>query len=69
MKVLNSLLKRAKEKGCIYKFKASEMGGIGIELSHLLFIDDNLLFSEASQYQILYLSWTFIWFEVLKAKD
>ena len=32
-------------------------------MSHFLFVDDTLGFSEASQYQMVHLSWLLMWFE------
>ena len=37
--------------------------GEGILISHLLFVDDTLVFCEASQDQISYQSWLLMWFE------
>ena len=37
--------------------------GKGVQISHLLFADDTLVFCQISQDQITYLSWLLIWFE------
>ena len=34
-------------------------------MSHLLFADDILVFSGASQDRMMYLSWTLMWFEAI----
>ena len=40
-------------------------GGNEVQVSHLLFADDTLVYSEDSRDQILYLSWVLLWFEAL----
>ncbi|KAL6345789.1 hypothetical protein AAG906_017541 [Vitis piasezkii] len=40
-------------------------GGSGIQVSHLLFADDTLVFSEDSQEQMAFLSWLLMWFEAI----
>ena len=40
-------------------------GGEGAHVSHLLFVDDTLVFSGASQDQMTYLSWTLMWFNII----
>ena len=37
----------------------------GVEVSHLLFIDNTLVFCEASHSHMVNLSWLFIWFEAI----
>ena len=34
-------------------------------VSHLLFVDDTLIFCKASHEQVLYFSWIFMWFEAI----
>ena len=34
--------------------------GLGVEVSHLLFTDDTLVFCEASQSQMLHLRWLYV---------
>ena len=41
------------------------MGGNGLKISHLLFVDDTLAFCEASQEQMVFLSWLLMWFEAI----
>ena len=39
--------------------------GEGVQVSHLLFVDDTLVFCEASLDQITYLCWLLVWFEAI----
>ena len=39
--------------------------GEGVQVSHLLFVDDTLVFYKASQDQITYLCWLLMWFEAI----
>ena len=36
---------------------------MGVEVSHLFFVDDTLIFCDASKESLEYLSWVFLWFE------
>ena len=40
-------------------------GGEGVEISHLLFADDTLVFHGVTQDQLTYLCWLLMWFEAL----
>ena len=57
MKALSCLLKRAKVKGFLSGWQLRGQGGEGVEVSHLSFINDILVFCESSQDQLPYLSW------------
>ena len=47
--------------GCKIKGRSAD----GVLVSHLLFTDDTLVFCEASQDQMTYLSWLLMWFEAI----
>ena len=63
MEVLNCFLGRAKEGGLLTGFKLLRRNGEGLEISNLLFVDNTLVFCEASSSQMTYLSWLLMWFE------
>ena len=49
MEVWNRLLERAREGGYLSSFTVKGKGGEVVEMSHLLFVDDTLIFCEDSQ--------------------
>ena len=63
MEALSSLLRRVVESGFISGFKVRGGGGDGVLISHLLFVDDTLLFSDPCPNQLTYLAWVLLWFE------
>ncbi|RVX03908.1 putative ribonuclease H protein [Vitis vinifera] len=65
MEDLSCLLKRAKEGGFLSGWQLSGRGGGGVEITHLLFADDTLVFCEPSTDQVSYLSWLLMWFEAM----
>ena len=56
MQALNCLLKKAREEGFFPGWQISGRGGAGVEITHLLFVDDTLAFCEPSLVQVSYLS-------------
>ena len=56
MEALSCLLRRAREGGFLTSFKGNGGGGESLEVIHLLFADDTLVFCEASHTQLTYLS-------------
>ena len=52
-------------EGFLSSCRVKGRGGDGIQISHLLFVDDILVFCEASQDQMAYLSWLLTWFEAI----
>ena len=65
MEALSCLLRSAVNEGFLLACKARSRGGEGVQVSHLLFADDTLVFYGASKDQLLYLSWILMWFEVM----
>ena len=39
--------------------------GVGLIVSHLLYLDDTILFCEPKKDQMAYLSWLLMWFEAI----
>ena len=48
MKALNCLLRKAREGGFLFGFKVNGKTREGKDVSHMLFVDDTLMFCEAS---------------------
>lgn len=65
MEVFSNLISRAKEKGFIRGFKVMGRRGEGVSVSHLLFVDDTLLFCEDNKDQLDFWKWVVICFEVV----
>ena len=65
MEALSCLFKRAKEGGVLSGWQLSDRGGARVEITHLLFADDTLVFCEPSIDQVSYLSWLLMWFEAM----
>ena len=56
MEILSCLLSRAKDGGFIKGFWVKERNVVGVEVSHLFFVDDILIFCDASKENLEYLS-------------
>ena len=65
MEALSCLLRRDVNGGFLLAYKVKGRGGEGAQVSHFLFADDTLVFYGASQDQMMYLSWTLMWFEAI----
>ena len=48
MEVLSRLLKKTKECNLIWGFHVGVVNSVGVCISHLLFVDDTILFCDAS---------------------
>lgn len=65
MEVLSCLLKRVVVGGFLSSCQVQGRIGEGVQISHLLFVDDTLVFYQVSQDQITYLCWLLMWFKVI----
>ena len=65
MEDLSQLLSRARNGNFIFGFRVGERRSEGLFVSHLLFVDDTLIFYDADADQLQYLNWTFMWFEAI----
>ena len=65
MEALNCLINRAVREGFLTDYRIRRTGGSGIQVSHLLFADDTLVFCEDSQEKMAFLSLLLMWFEVI----
>ena len=52
-------------KVLLFGCRVKGRGGDGDQITHLLFADDTLVFCEASQDSMTYLSWLLMWFETI----
>ena len=65
MEVFSCLLKRAVSGGFLSPCSVRGRKGEGVQVSHLLFADDALIFCEAKEEQLTYLCWLLMWFEAI----
>ena len=65
MEAFNQLLSRASCGGLVEGFKMGRSSGKGTDLLHLLFANDTLIFCNVNSENLRYLSWVFLWFEVI----
>ena len=63
MEALSCLLKLVVEGNFISGCRFSGRDGGDIVISHLLYVDDTILFCKANYEQLMYLRWTLMWFE------
>ena len=61
MEAFSSLINRAEREGFLLGCRVRD----GVQLSHLMFVDDTLVFCEASQELMVYLNWLLMWFEAI----
>ncbi|RVX23145.1 putative mitochondrial protein [Vitis vinifera] len=57
MEALSCLINRAVSEGFLSSYRVRGRGGDGVQVTHLLFVDDTLVFCEASPEQMVFLSW------------
>ena len=65
VEVFSGLIARVEEKGFIRGFKVMGRGREGVNVSHLLFADDTLLFCENNGDQLKFWKWVVTCFEVV----
>ena len=65
MEAPNYLLKKAREGDQLLRARVRGRRGEGVEVSHLLFVNDNTIFCEASQDHMVHLRSLFQWFEAI----
>ena len=65
MEALGRMLDKAVHEGRMSGFSVGNLGGRSKAVSHLLFVDDTLIFCEADLDQILILRMILIWFEAV----
>lgn len=65
MEALSCLLKRAVSGGFLLGCRVRGWGNVGVQISHIFFVDNTLVFYETSQEQMTYLSWLLMWFEAI----
>ncbi|RVX08033.1 hypothetical protein CK203_014652 [Vitis vinifera] len=59
------LLKRAVCGGFLSACQVRGGGDEGVKVSHLLFVDDTLIFCEAQEEKMMFLCWLLMWFEAI----
>ena len=65
MDALGRMLDKAVLEGCMFGFSVGNSEGRSMAVSHLLFVDDTLIFCEPDLDQILILCMILIWFEAM----
>ena len=65
MEAFNCLIEHTIDGGFLSACRVGGREGQRVEVSHLLFADDTLIFCDASQDQVSYLCWLLMWFEAL----
>ena len=65
MEALSCLINKAVSGGFLSGCRVRGRGGNGVQVTHLLFADDTMVFCEASLEQMVFLSWILMWFEAI----
>ncbi|RVW51028.1 hypothetical protein CK203_077618 [Vitis vinifera] len=63
MEVLSALIRKVIDGGFISDCRIQGRGGMEMNVSHLLFVDDTIIFCEARKEHLTSLSWILAWFE------
>ena len=61
--MLSLLMDKAASGGFLPGFSLEGRKGEAVKITHLLFVDDTLVFCNDSEEQMLYMSWIFLCFE------
>ena len=65
MEVFSSLVDMATFGGFLSRFKVTNRDGEKLQITHLLFADDTLVFCSDLRDRLAYLSWILLWFETI----
>ena len=65
MEAFSILIGKDASKGFLLGYKISNRSGDVVQITHLLFADDSLVFCKASRDHMAYLSWILAWFEAI----
>ena len=65
MKALSCLINRAESGGFLSSYRVRGRGGDEVQVTHLLFVDDAMVFFEDSAEQMVFLSWILMWLEAI----
>ena len=65
MEVFSILINKVASVGFLSGFNLKGRTGEEVQVTHLLFVDDTLVFCKDSREQLVYLSWILMWFEAL----
>ena len=65
MEALSKLIDKAVLKRFLTGYRFKSRGGEEVVVSHLLYVDNMLIFCKDSCNEMSFLSWTLMWFEVI----
>ena len=65
IKVFSILVDKAALGGFLLGYNITNRSGEAMQITHLLFADDTLVFCRGSHDQMAYLSWILLWFEAV----
>ena len=65
VEALSLLIDKAVSGGFLAGYKIKERNGEELQVTHLLFVDDTLVFYSDLEIQMAYLGWMLVWFKAL----